>query len=271
MIVDIRGKTLDLGSRTIIMGILNITPDSFSDGGDYNSPEQALERAKMFLDAGAEILDVGGESTRPGYTLISDEEEIARVVPVIKLLAKETDALISIDTYKSNVARAALEAGCHIVNDIWGFQADENMARVAKEYGAYCVLMHNEKDIREDRDIISSMIGFLKKSVDIAKDAGIPDEMICLDPGVGFGRTQEQNVETVRRLRELKDLGYPVLLGTSRKSIIGKILDVPTDERLEGTIATNVIGVANGADIIRVHDVREHYKAMRVTDEILRR
>ncbi len=270
MIVKIRDMEIEFGKKTLIMGILNITPDSFSDGGQYNNLSAALDRAKRFISEGVDILDLGGESTRPGHTVITEEEEINRVVPIIRAIRSDYDIPISIDTYKSKVARAGLEAGCQIVNDVWGFQFDDDMAPLCAEYGAYCVLMHNAKEVDPNRDIMAHMMGFFRKTIEIAHAAGIRDEMICIDPGIGFGKTVEQNIEAIRRLDELKNLGFPVLLGTSRKSMIGKIQNSEIDDRLEGTIATNIIGLTKGVDIIRVHDVLEHQKAFKVADAILR-
>lgn len=261
---------LDLGKRTYIMGILNVTPDSFSDGGKYFNQEEAVKRAKQMIEEGADILDIGAESTRPGYELISVEREIERLSPVIKTLLSEVDAPISIDTYKPEVAEAMLELGVHIINDIWGLQIDEKMADVIAKYDASVVIMHNQDGTDYDKDIIESICDFLRESIEIAKKAGIKPENIILDPGIGFGKTSEQNIEVMARLGELNDLGYPILLGTSRKSMIGKILDLPAPERVEGTLATSVMGVVQGMDIIRVHDVLENYRAVKVSDAVIR-
>lgn len=271
--LDCRGHMLEIGSRTFVMGILNVTPDSFSDGGDHNEVEAAVEHALQMIGEGADIIDVGGESTRPGFAEVSAEEELKRVIPVIKALVNHPDihVPISIDTYKAEVARAALEAGAHMVNDVWGLQREPEIAKVAAEYKAPVVAMHNQNGTTYDQDIILSMIAFFENSIRIAKEAGLPDSHIFLDPGIGFGKTVEQNIEVMGRLTELHCLGYPILLGTSRKSMIGKILDLPPKERVEGTVATNVLGVMQGMEIIRVHDVLAHVRAIKVTDAIVRR
>src|SRR5690606_33750151 len=229
-VLTLNGIELDFHKETFVMGILNVTPDSFSDGGKFNSVEKAVAQAKKMVADGAKIIDVGGESTRPGYTRISDEEEIARVVPVIQALLKEVPAIISIDTYKSAVARAAIEAGAHIINDIWGAKKDPLIAKVAAELNVPIILMHN----REDKPYVNyfeDYLSDLNESIAIAKQAGVPDEHIILDPGIGFVKNLNQSIETMRRLDELADLGYPVLLATSRKRMIGTILNVPIDER----------------------------------------
>lgn len=260
----------EFSKKTYIMGILNITPDSFSDGGSYGSVQEAVERAKAMVEEGADIIDVGGESTRPGYTLLSDQEEIDRISPVIRELVKEISVPISVDTYKANVAREALRLGAHIINDIWGLQREPEIAKAIAEYDAYAVVMHNQDGTEYKGDIIESINDFLKKSIQIALDAGIDKSKIILDPGIGFGKTSEQNMHVMKRLSEIKALGYPVLLGTSRKSMLGKILDLPPKERVEGTIATTVMGIMQGMDIVRVHDVKENYRAAKVTDAIWR-
>lgn len=265
-----RKYSLDLGTRTFIMGILNITPDSFSDGGDFFALEKALNRAKAMVLEGADIIDVGGESTRPGYVMISDEEELARIVPVIKMLAKEIDVPISIDTYKSQVAEEAIKAGAHIVNDIWGLKKDPKMAEIVAKYQVPVIIMHNQEDTIYQGDIMEEIKRSLQASIDLALKAGLHKENIILDPGIGFGKDLEQNMTVMARLAELNELGYPLLLGTSRKSMLGKILDLPPKERLEGTIATTVMGIMQGIDIIRVHDVKENRRAAMVSDAILR-
>jgi dihydropteroate synthase len=252
------------------MGILNITPDSFSDGGDFFALEKALNRAKAMVLEGADIIDVGGESTRPGYVMISDEEELARIVPVIKMLAKEIDVPISIDTYKSQVAEEAIKAGAHIVNDIWGLKKDPKMAEIVAKYQVPVIIMHNQEDTIYQGDIMEEIKRSLQASIDLALKAGLHKENIILDPGIGFGKDLEQNMTVMARLAELNELGYPLLLGTSRKSMLGKILDLPPKERLEGTIATTVMGIMQGIDIIRVHDVKENRRAAMVSDAILR-
>ncbi|WP_249929419.1 dihydropteroate synthase [Planococcus maritimus] len=254
-----------MNTETVVMGILNVTPDSFSDGGQFNNVEKAVARAKQMLTDGATIIDVGGESTRPGHTQISDEEEIARVVPVIRALRQQTDAFISIDTYKSAVAHAAVEAGATIINDIWGAKYDPDIAQVAASKQVPIVLMHNRAEAVYD-DFWQGVKEDLEDSIRIARNAGVPDEHIWLDPGIGFAKTLAQNVEMMQRLDQLVAMGYPVLLGTSRKSFIGKLLDVTVDERLEGSLATVSFGVMKGCQIVRVHDVKETVQTVRMID-----
>ncbi|WP_350343068.1 dihydropteroate synthase [Proteinivorax tanatarense] len=262
---------LQLGVKTYIMGILNITPDSFSDGGDHYSIEEAIKHAKYMVSQGADIIDVGGESTRPGAEEVTLDVELKRVVPIVKELAKQTDVPISVDTYKAKVAEETLQAGAHIINDVWGLQKDPEMAPVLAQYNAPIVMMHNQKGTSYDGDIIESIKEFLRNSIEIALAAGVEKEKIILDPGIGFGKTAEQNIEVLGRLSELRELGYPVLLGTSRKSMLGKILDLPPKQRVEGTLATSVLGVSQGVEIIRVHDIEANLRAIKVTDAIVRR
>ncbi|MBD8028539.1 dihydropteroate synthase [Ureibacillus sp. Re31] len=259
---------LDYTKETVVMGILNVTPDSFSDGGKYNSIEAAIQHAKEMVSNGAKIIDVGGESTRPGYTRISDDEEIERVVPIIKALLKEVPAIISIDTYKSAVARAAIEAGAHIINDIWGAKADPEMAKVAAELHVPIILMHNRKD-EFYHHYFEDYMNDLKESIAIAKNAGVPDEHIILDPGIGFVKNLQQSIETMQRLDELVELGYPVLLATSRKRMIGTILNLPLEERVEGTAATCAYGVMKGCHLVRVHDVKEVARTVKMMDALM--
>ena len=270
--LDCRGIPLEIGKRTYLMGILNVTPDSFSDGGDHNDIERAVAFALEMISEGADIIDVGGESTRPGSAEVGLEEEIKRVVPVIRALAAHPDihVPISVDTYKAEVARQALEAGAHIVNDVWGLQREPEIAKVAASYGAPVVAMHNQIGTLYEKDMVAAMFDFFEETIRIAAEAGIPKENLILDPGIGFGKTSEQNIELMGRLTELHALGYPILLGTSRKSMIGKILDLPPKERVEGTLATGVLGVAQGVEILRVHDIKAHDRAIRVTDAIVR-
>lgn len=268
--LECREFDLEIGSRTLIMGILNVTPDSFSDGGHYNSVGQALNHAILMVKEGADIIDVGGESTRPGSDEVESKEEIKRVVPVIQELKRFINKPISIDTYKASVAEAALEAGANVVNDVWGLQRDPEIASVVAKYNVPVIVMHNQYNTEYDNDIIDSMIEFFKKSIAIAHEAGIKNEMIILDPGIGFGKSVDQNLEVMRRLDELQVLGYPILLGISRKSIIGNTIDVPTHDRLEGTIALNAIGIQMGAEIIRVHDIKENVKAAKMIDAVVR-
>ncbi|MGM9950684.1 MAG: dihydropteroate synthase [Lysinibacillus sp.] len=266
--ITLNGITLDYTKETYIMGILNVTPDSFSDGGKYNSVEAAVEQAKKMVADGAKIIDVGGESTRPGYERISDEEEMARVVPVIKALLREVPAIISIDTYKSAVARAAIEAGAHMINDIWGAKADPAMAAVAAVYNVPIILMHNRSS-EPYSDYWKGFMEDIEESIAIAKQAGVPDEHIILDPGIGFAKNLEQSIETMQRLDELSAMGYPVLLATSRKRMIGSILDLPVDERVEGTAATCAYGVMKGCHLMRVHDVKEVARTVKVMDALV--
>ncbi|MDF2840419.1 MAG: dihydropteroate synthase [Clostridia bacterium] len=261
---------LNLGERTYIMGILNVTPDSFSDGGDFVDVEAAVKHAKQMVADGADIIDIGGESTRPGSAEVGEEDEIKRVIPVIERLAKEIDVPISIDTYKASVAEKAIQAGAHIINDIWGMQKDPEMAQIAAKYQVPVVIMHNQLGTEYSRDIMEEMCIFLRHSIDLGLQAGMKLENMILDPGIGFGKTAEQNVVVMARLGELNDLGCAILLGTSRKSFIGKILDLVPKERVEGTIATTVMGIIQGADIVRVHDVIENLRAAKVTDAAVR-
>jgi len=267
--LDCRGKTIRLGERTLVMGILNITPDSFSDGGRYCDLDSAVSRAKQMVAEGADIIDLGGESTRPGYTPVSEEEEMARVIPVLERLVEEIPVPVSIDTTKAAVARRALEAGAHMINDQWALRADPAMPGVVAEYGVPLVLMHNQKNT-EYRDLTGDLTTYFRESVGIALAAGVKREKIIIDPGIGFGKTAEQNLEVLRRLGELRCLGFPILIGTSRKSTIGKVLGLPVDQRVEGTAATVAVGIANGADIVRVHDVKEMVRVARMADAIVR-
>ncbi|WP_027438618.1 dihydropteroate synthase [Lachnospira multipara] len=265
----IGNKEFDLDNKGYIMGILNVTPDSFSDGGKWNDVNKALEHAKEMVNMGATIIDVGGESTRPGYTKISDEEEIERVVPVIKAIKDNLCVAVSIDTYKSEVARAALNVGADMVNDIWGLKYDKNMAAVVSEYGVPVCIMHN-RDNENYNSFMDDVIADLKESIKIAKEANIKDENIMIDPGVGFAKSLEQNLEITNKLERLGELGYPILLATSRKSMIGLTLNVDKNERVEGTVATTVIGAMKGASIFRVHDVLENKRALDMTMAIKR-
>ncbi len=262
-------KNFPSGERTYVMGILNVTPDSFSDGGRYNDVERALAQAEKMVAEGADILDVGGESTRPGHVQIGDEEEIRRVVPVIEALKKHFDVPISIDTYKSAVAEAALMAGADLLNDIWGFRYDERCAKLAARYDVAVCLMHN-RDNCEYTDFMREVKEDLLHSLAIAEKYGIKKDKIMLDPGVGFGKTREQNLIVMNHLEEIAAMGYPVLLGASRKSVIGLTLDLPVEEREEGTIATSVIAAMKGCEYVRVHDVEKNVRALRMTDAIRR-
>ena len=304
--LEIRGRRLEWGRRTYLMGVINITPDSFSGDGllpaEPVSPSEvssaatdleneggflqaALEQGRQFVVQGADILDIGGESTRPGAQPVGVEAELKRVIPVIRLLSVELEALISVDTYRAPVAEAALQAGAHIVNDVWGLRADPDLAAIAARHNAPVILMHNRSswahaEIREQlggryvgvpyTNLLEDIRRELLESVDLARAAGIPDAHILLDPGIGFGKTVEQNLELIDRLDEVRSLGFPVLLGVSRKSFIGYTLNLPPDQRLEGTAAAVAVGIARGADIIRVHDVAFMSRVARMADAIVR-
>lgn len=264
------GKNIfELGSRTYIMGILNVTPDSFSDGGKFNSIDRALMHAEKMLEDGVDIIDIGGESTRPNHTPVDEDNEIDRVVPIIKVLRKRFDIPISIDTYKSRVAELSLDAGADMINDIWGFKKDADMAETASKYAVPCCLMHNR--INTDySSFVEDVLADLKESINIALRAGVKNENIIVDPGIGFAKNYDQNLQLMNHLERLRELGYPVLLGTSRKSMIGNALKLPVDQRVEGTVATTVIGIMKGCNFVRVHDVLENKRAALMTDEILR-
>ncbi|MCA0758361.1 dihydropteroate synthase [Paenibacillus sp. N4] len=265
------GTKLELGGRTLIMGILNATPDSFSDGGRYTQVDAAVAHAKAMAEEGADILDIGGESTRPGFEEVELEEELRRVLPVIHAVRKALPHMpISIDTYKSETARQALEAGAHIINDIWGLKGDPNMAAVAAEYGCPVIISHNRHS-RDYNDLVPDVLADLLGSVAIAREAGIADGNIWLDPGIGFAKTYEDNLELLGRLSELSALGFPVLLGTSRKRFIRQALNLPVEELAEGTAATVALGIAQGCQIVRVHDVRVNKRTALMTDAILYR
>ncbi len=274
--LNCRSQKLELGSRTLIMGILNVTPDSFSDGGLFAEVEKAVEHAKNMVAEGADIIDVGGESSRPGADTVSVEVEKARVLPVIERLAGTVEVPISIDTYKSSVARDALNMGACMVNDITALRGDPDMASVVAEAGVPVVLMHMKgtpRDMQLDPhydSLISEITSFLSIRIQAAMDAGISQNQIIIDPGIGFGKTVAHNLEIIRRLSEFKPLGKPILIGTSRKSFIGKVLGLSTDDRLEGTAASIAVAIANGADIVRIHDVKEVARVVRMTDAIVR-
>jgi dihydropteroate synthase len=269
--MKIGNKEFKIGERTYIMGILNFTPDSFSDGGKFDNIDVAIEHVKKMIEAGADIIDIGGESTRPNHTPVEEAEEISRVVPIIKAIREKFDIPISIDTYKAKVAEKAIEAGANLINDVWGFKKDKDMAKVAAKYKVPCCLMHN-RDNQDYKDLMEDILDDLRESIKIAKDAGVKDENIILDPGIGFAKSHEQNLETMNKLERLKELGYPVLLGTSRKRMIGFTLDLPVEERVEGTVATTVIGIMKDAcDFVRVHDVLENSRAAKMADAIVRR
>jgi len=263
------GKEFRWGERTYIMGVINVTPDSFSGDGLGDDIEAAVAQGRRFAKEGADILDIGGESTRPGSGPISEDEELRRVIPVIEGLAGEVSVPLSVDTYKPKVAREALSAGAGMLNDIWGLKHDPILADLAAEWDVPIVLMSNQRDTQQ-QDILPEVISCLQQSMALARVRGVRWENIIVDPGVGFGKTLEQNLEVVGRLDEIKCLGRPILLGTSRKSMIGLVLDLPADRRLEGTAATVAVGIAKGADIVRVHDVAEMARVCRMTDAIVR-
>lgn len=267
-IMKIGSKTFDLDEKTIIMGILNVTPDSFSDGGNFNTVENAVKRALEMIEDGVDIIDIGGESTRPGHEAVGLEEEIKRVIPVIEAIRKVSDIPISIDTYKGEVAKRAIESGASLINDVWGFKKDSYISEVAAKYDVPCCLMHNRGD-KNYKEIINDMLCDLKESINIALRAGVKKENIILDPGIGFAKTYEDNLVVMKNLKEFKTLGYPVLLGTSRKSFIGKALNIeePKD-RVEGTISTTVMGVMAGCEFVRVHDVKANKRAAMMTEVI---
>lgn len=269
--LNCRGYHLPLGERTLVMGILNITPDSFSDGGRFFDYDVAVKHARKMVELGADIIDIGGESTRPTADPVSLEEELRRVLPVLKRLVAEIDVPVSVDTYKAEVARQALEAGAHIINDVWGLMADPDMAKTVAQYDDVpLVMMHNQKGT-EYVSMMDDILASLQESIDLAIDAGIKPENLIIDPGIGFGKTTDQNLEVMKRLWEFKTLGYPLLLGTSRKSIIGNTLNLPADKRVEGTAATVTFGITEGADIVRIHDVKEMVRVVRMTDAMYRR
>lgn len=263
----IGNRMFHVADSTYIMGILNMTPDSFSDGGKYNNADAALRQTEKMIDEGADIIDIGGESTRPGYQKITDEEEIQRTTEIIKLIKNRFNIPVSIDTYKSKVALAAIQAGADLVNDIWGLKYDEALAKVIASSGVACCLMHNRKDTNYD-NFMEDVKADLRESLKIAKDAGIAENKIILDPGVGFAKTYVNNLEVICKLRELEELGFPLLLGASRKSVIGFALNLPVEERLEGTLATTVLGVMAGCAFVRVHDVLANKRAIQMVKEI---
>ena len=269
------------GERTYVMGILNLSPDSFSGDG-ITDLEAAVAQAHRFVSEGADILDIGGESTRPGSAPVSIDDEIKRIVPAIERLVSEVSVPLSIDTYKSEVARRALEAGAAMINDQWGLKRDQRLAELAAEWGVPIILMSNQRDkggydagIQRDtayyEELMAEVSSSLRKSLELALKLGVPRENVILDPGIGFGKTWQQELEIIRRLEELRELGRPILIGPSRKSFIKMVLDLPVDERIEGTAAAVAIGIANGADIVRVHDVQQMVRVCRMSDAIVRR
>ncbi|WP_316572816.1 dihydropteroate synthase [Neobacillus sp. YIM B06451] len=259
---------LDYEKKTIVMGILNVTPDSFSDGGKFNAADRAVARAREMIEHGADIIDIGGESTRPGHEPVSLEEELDRVIPIIELLSKEIDVPISVDTYKAEVARQSLKAGAHIINDIWGAKAEPDIAKAAAEFNAPIILMHN-RDNRDYEFFTRDVFWDLYESIRIAKEAGVKDSQIILDPGIGFAKDLKENIEMMQNLDTLVALGYPVLLGTSRKRFIGTVLDLPPEDRMEGTGATVCYGIQKGCQIIRIHDVKEMARMAKMMDALM--
>ncbi len=275
--MNCRGKVLNFGERTYVMGILNVTPDSFSDGGRFLDVEKAVVQAKLMVEAGAMLIDIGGESSRPGALPVSVDQELARVLPVIRCLASELDVILSIDTYKAAVAQRGLEAGAHLVNDITALQGDEDMAAVVSEMEAGLILMHMKGTPRTMQqnpyyvDVVDEICGWLQKRIKMAVMQGIPLERIVIDPGIGFGKTTGHNMEILRRLDEFQTLNRPLLIGTSRKSFIGNVLGLPVTERIEGTAATVCWAISQGADIVRVHDVKPIVRMARMIDALYRR
>ncbi len=264
-------KEFHLEHKTYIMGILNVTPDSFSDGGKWNRQDAALKHTEQMIQEGADIIDIGGESTRPGYEPVLAEEEIERVIPVIEKIRQHFDIPISIDTYKSTVAKAAIAAGADLVNDIWGLKYDASLAGVIADAGVACCLMHNRSQIQEHpyENFMEDLLMDLRETVQTAKNAGIKEDQIILDPGVGFAKSYENNLEVLRCLEQCKQLGFPILLGASRKSVIGLTLDLPVTSRLEGTLVTTVFAVMKQCSFVRVHDVKENVRAVRMAEAIL--
>ena len=276
------GERLSWGRRTYVMAVINVTPDSFSGDGLGGNVRAAVEQALRFEAEGADFLDIGAESTRPGHDPVPETEELGRLLPSLEAIASRVSVPISVDTWKSGVARAALEAGASIVNDVWGLRADPEVAAVAAEHGAGLVLMHNRRErphpnpppegegIFPNDELLLEVAGSLQRSVDTALNAGVPRDSLVIDPGFGFGKTADHNLELLRNLHQLRALGLPLLVGTSRKSTIGRLLDLPPDQRVEGTAATVALAIAGGADIVRVHDVREMVRVCKVSDAIVR-
>jgi dihydropteroate synthase len=261
-------RRFDWGARTYLMGIVNVSPESFSGDG-VDDLAQAVEQARRMVSEGADIIDIGGQSTRPGFEELNIEEELRRILPVLTAIVAAVDVPVSIDAYRADVVEAALDAGASLVNDIWGFRHDARVAEAAAARGVPAVVMHNQRG-REFHDTVSDVIDGIEQSIQIARRAGLGRDQLIADPGFGFGWTVPQNLEMLRRLRELRVLGLPLLLGTSRKSTIGAVLDKPESERAWGTAATVAVAIANGADIVRVHDVAEMAQVARMTDAIVR-
>lgn len=265
----IGGRQFDFDNNFYIMGILNITPDSFSDGGRYTDTDRALFQAERMIEDGADILDIGGESTRPGHIKITSEEEMERVCPIISRIKKSLDIPVSLDTYKSDVAMAGIEAGADMINDIWGVKWDGTMAEVIAKADIPCCLMHNRRN-RDYTDVVNDVIEELKQCIDMALQAGIAAGNILLDPGIGFAKDVSQNLLLMKHLNRICGLGYPVLLGTSRKSMIGLTLDLPVEEREEGTLATSVMGLMAGCSVFRVHDVKTNFRGLKMAEAIMK-
>lgn len=265
------GTDIDFSKETVVMGILNVTPDSFSDGGRYSQTDAALRRATEMLKDGAKIIDIGGESTRPGHTPVSLEEELERTIPIIEVLSRELDCAISIDTYKATVAEEAMKAGAHIINDVWGAKREPRIAEVANQYEAPIILMHNREQAIYQGTFGDELLADIEESITIARNAGVAEHNIWLDPGIGFAKDINENIEAMQSLDRLSALGYPVLLGTSKKSLIGKVLDLPIDERMEGTGATVCYGIEHGCHIVRVHDVKVIARMVRMMDVLTRK
>lgn len=261
------GNTTFDEDKTYVCGILNVTPDSFSDGGKFNKLDAALYHAEEMIEEGAMLIDIGGESTRPGYTMISDEEEIERVVPVIEALKSRFDVPLSLDTYKSKVAKAGIESGIDLINDIWGLKYDKAMAKVVADSGLPICIMHN-RDNTDYTDFMTDVVSDLKESVDMAITAGIERDKLILDPGVGFAKNLEQNIIVMKELERLNCFKLPILLGTSRKSVIGLTLDLPKNERVEGTLVTTVLAVIKGCMFVRVHDVKENIRTIKMAEAL---
>lgn len=266
-IMQIGNRAFEAGKHTYIMGILNVTPDSFSDGGMFQRPDLALAHVGQMVEEGADIIDIGGESTRPGHQQVSEEEEIERAAPIVELIKSRFDIPVSIDTYKAKVARACLEAGADLVNDIWGLKYDREMAGAIAEFRAACCLMHN-RNIAVYSNFMEEMKSDLRETLELAQAAGIPEDKVILDPGIGFGKTYEHNLEAIYKLEELQSLGRPLLLGASRKSVVGLALGLPVTERLEGTLATTIYAVLGGCMFVRVHDVKENKRVVQMAEAI---
>lgn len=261
-----QGRTLELGPKAVVMGILNVTPDSFSDGGRFDGIDTSLAQAKKMINEGAAIIDIGGESTRPGAQPVTAQEEQGRVLPIIESLIAETDAIVSIDTYRASTAKLAMQAGAHIINDVWGFQKDPEIASVAAAYHAGCCAMHTGRERTKESDVIKDQFVFLKQSLEHMKAQGIDDDQIVLDPGFGFAKDNDENIELLARFEELHDLGYPLMAGTSRKRFIGHFTGQDADNRDIGTAATSVVARMKGAQLFRVHDVATNVQALAIAD-----